>query len=95
VVDIDTGKVLSSVDIVGDTDDMFYDVKRQRLYVIGGDGFVDVLRRPDRDHLERMARIATAAGARIGLFVPESDRLYVAVPHRGRQRAEVRVFDAR
>ena len=95
VVDIDTGKVLSSVDIVGDTDDMFYDVKRQRLYVIGGDGFVDVLRRPDRDHLERMARIATAAGARTGLFVPESDRLYVAVPHRGRQRAEIRVFDAR
>jgi predicted metal-binding membrane protein len=95
VVDTDTGKVQSSVQIAGDTDDMFYDVKRQRLYVIGGDGFVDVLRRSDRDHLERTARVATAAGARTGLFVPEADRLYVAVPHRGRQRAEIRVFDAR
>jgi DNA-binding beta-propeller fold protein YncE len=95
VINTDTGKVVSSAEIAGDTDDMFYDVKRQRLYVIGGDGFVDVLRRSDRDHLERIARVTTAAGARTGLFVPDSDRLYVAVPHRGRQRAEIRVFDAR
>ena len=95
VVETETGKVLSSVEVVGDTDDMFYDVKRQRLYVIGGDGSVDVLRRSYRDHLERMARVTTAAGARTGLFVPETDRLYVAVPHRGRQRAEIRVFEAR
>jgi DNA-binding beta-propeller fold protein YncE len=95
VINTDTGKVVSSAEIAGDTDDMFYDVKRQRLYVIGGDGFVDVLRRSDRDHLDRIARVTTAAGARTGLFVPDSDRLYVAVPHRGRQRAEIRVFDAR
>jgi DNA-binding beta-propeller fold protein YncE len=95
VINTDTGKVVSSAEIAGDTDDMFYDVKRQRLYVIGGDGVVDVLRRSDRDHLERIARVTTAAGARTGLFVPDSDRLYVAVPHRGRQRAEIRVFDAR
>jgi DNA-binding beta-propeller fold protein YncE len=95
VINTDTGMVVSSAEIAGDTDDMFYDVKRQRLYVIGGDGVVDVLRRSDRDHLERIARVTTAAGARTGLFVPDSDRLYVAVPHRGRQRAEIRVFDAR
>lgn len=37
----------------------------------------------------------TAAGARTGLFVPDQDRLYVAVPHRGSQRAEVRVYEPR
>ena len=37
-------------------------------------------------------RVATAPGARTGLFVPERNELFVAVPHRGDQRAEVRVF---
>ena len=93
--DTATGKQLSSADTVGDTDDMFYDAKRKRLYVIGGDGFVDVLQQEGTDHLTRIARVPTAAGARTGLFVPEQDRLYVAVPHRGGQRAEIRVYEAR
>ncbi len=36
----------------------------------------------------------TATGARTSLFVPELNRLYLAVPHRGTQRAEVRVYEA-
>jgi hypothetical protein len=36
---------------------------------------------------------ATAAGARTSLFVAEQDRLYLAVPHRGDQRAEIRVYE--
>jgi DNA-binding beta-propeller fold protein YncE len=93
--DTATGKQLSSADTVGDTDDMFYDAKRKRLYVIGGDGFVDVFQQDGTDHLTRAARVPTAAGARTGLFVPEQDRLYLAVPHRGGQRAEIRVYEAR
>jgi Transposase DDE domain group 1 len=43
----------------------------------------------------RLAHMATAAGARTSLFVPEQSRLYLAVPHRGGQKAEVRVYEAR
>jgi DNA-binding beta-propeller fold protein YncE len=93
--DTGTGKQVSSADTVGDTDDMFYDAKRKRLYVIGGDGFVDVFQYDGTDHLTRAARVSTAAGARTGLFVGEQDLLYVAVPHRGGQRAEIRVYEAR
>ena len=50
---------------------------------------------PDLNHLTRIAHIATAAGARTSLFVPDQGRLYVAVPHRGSQKAEVRVYEAR
>jgi DNA-binding beta-propeller fold protein YncE len=39
VVDSRSGKFLSSVEIVEDTDDLFYDAARQRAYVIGGEGF--------------------------------------------------------
>jgi DNA-binding beta-propeller fold protein YncE len=91
IVDTSSGKVLNAVDIVGDTDDIFWDAARKRLYVTGGEGFVDVLQ-PSGASLVRAARIPTAAGARTALFVPEQDRLYVAVPHRGGQNAEIRVY---
>jgi len=94
-IDTVTGKQTASVEIVGDTDDLFYDARKSLVYVIGGQGFVDVLRQRDADHYERIARLPTAAGARTGLFVPEWGTLFVAVPHRGEQRAEVLVYEAR
>jgi DNA-binding beta-propeller fold protein YncE len=93
VFDTVSGKPTGSVDTVGDTDDMFFDGKRQRLYVAGGEGFIDVF--DARATLTRVARVETAAGARTGLFVPERDMFYLAVPHRGSQRGEIRVYEVR
>jgi DNA-binding beta-propeller fold protein YncE len=90
--DTRSGMMVASTDIVGDTDDLFFDVPRQRLYVIGGDGFVDVLRRQG-DTLAVMGRVATRGGARTGLWVAAQNRLFVAVPARAGQGAEIRVFE--
>ena len=95
VYDTTTGKESGSFDIVGDTDDLFFDAARKRLYVSGGEGFVDVLQEQGAGRLARVAHIATAAGARTSLFVPEQSRLYLAVPHRGTQKAEIRIYEAR
>jgi DNA-binding beta-propeller fold protein YncE len=95
VYDTTNGKEAGSADIVGDTDDLFYDSSRKRLYVTGGEGYVDVLQTADATRFSRIARVPTASGARTALFVPEQGRLYVAVPHRGGQKAEVRVYQAR
>ena len=95
VYDTTTGKEIGAFDIVGDTDDMFYDSQRKRLYVAGGEGFIDVLDASTPATLTRVARITTAPGARTALFAPEQGRLYLAVPHRGAQRAEIRVYDVR
>jgi DNA-binding beta-propeller fold protein YncE len=92
VIDTETGKQTASIEIVGDTDDLFYDAARNRVYVIGGQGFVDVFEQKDADHYDRVAHIATASGARTGLFVPDWGKLFVAVPHRGEQHAEILVF---
>jgi DNA-binding beta-propeller fold protein YncE len=92
--DTTSGKQVASFPIVGDTDDLFYDAARKRLYVTGGDGFVDVFETASSLY-NRLAHIATAAGARTSLFVAQQNRLYVAVPHRGSQRAAVQIFDAR
>ena len=93
--DTSTGIETGSFDIVGDTDDLFYDTKRQRVYVSGGDGFIDVFSASSGAPLSRLAHLPTAAGARTSLFVPELSRLYLAVPHRGNQRAEIRVYEVR
>jgi DNA-binding beta-propeller fold protein YncE len=95
VYDTATGNETGSINIVGDTDDLFYDTKRQRLYVSGGEGFIDVFSAPPGAPLSRLAHLQTAAGARTSLFVPELGRLYLAVPHRGSQRAEIRAYEAR
>lgn len=94
VYDTGSGKQVASFPIVGDTDDLFYDAARRRLYVTGGDGFVDVFS-TDAPRYDRLARIGTAAGARTSLFVKQQSRLYVAIPHRGNQRASVQVYEAR
>jgi DNA-binding beta-propeller fold protein YncE len=94
VLDTTSGNEIASFDIVGDTDDVFYDAARKRVYVSGGDGYLDVI----QDHggtFTRLAHVATAAGARTSLFVADHSRLYLAVPHRGTQQAEIRVYDAR
>ena len=93
MVDTKSGSFVSSADIVGDTDDLFYDEARHRLYVVGGEGFIDVLGR-DGDRLQRIGRVSTRAGARTGLWVASQGRLYVAAPARGGEPAEVRVFEA-
>jgi DNA-binding beta-propeller fold protein YncE len=89
-----TGKESGSFDIVGDTDDLFYEAATRRLYVSGGEGYIDVFQE-DTNHFTRVAHLATAAGARTALFVPEQRRLYLAVPHRGNQKAEIRIYEAR
>ena len=69
------------------------DVARKRLYVTGGEGFIEVFQQNDADHLTRIAHVASAGGARTSLYVPDEGRLYVAVPLRGVQQAEIRIYE--
>jgi DNA-binding beta-propeller fold protein YncE len=88
---MDDGSVIASPDICGDADDLFVDAKRHRVYISCGEGFIDVLDSAERSY-RRVARIATVAGARTSLFVPEIDRLILAVRASGGEPAAVWVF---
>jgi hypothetical protein len=92
VFDSVTGKPVTDFEISGDTDDLFFDAKRQRLYVSCGEGFVDVVQRRESDRYERVERVPTRAGARTSFFSAELDRLFVAVPQRDGKDAELRVY---
>jgi len=92
VLNTESGDVVAKIDISGDPDDVFYDSKRHRIYTICGAGKIDILEQADANTYKTSAKINTADGARTGLFVPERDILFVAVPHRGSQQAEIRCY---
>lgn len=92
VFDTETGKRIAKVSCVGDTDDLFYDASRDRVYVIGGEGFVDVFDAKASGTYNRLTRIATRKGARTGLWSPDLDRLFVAWPSRDGKPAEIQVL---
>jgi YVTN family beta-propeller protein len=72
------GKPVATTETCGDADDLFIDAKRARVYVSCGAGFLDVLEAQEASY-RRIARIPTVSGARTSLFVPEMDRLLIAV----------------
>lgn len=92
VLDTAAGKSVADVAISGDIDDLFYDAARKRLYLSCGEGFLDTIEQITPDTYQRISRLPTAAGARTCFFSPDLDRLYLAVPDRGNQKAEIRVF---
>ena len=69
--------VLADQETCGDADDVFFDRKRRRLYVICGEGLIDIFD-ASTPSMPRLGRIKTSSGARTGLFLTEFDRLFVA-----------------
>jgi hypothetical protein len=92
ILDTNSGRVIAKLPIVGDTDDVFFDPTRHLIYVIGGEGAVDIFGARDPNRYEPVGRTKTAEGARTGLFVPGLDRLFVAAPHRESQAARLLVY---
>jgi hypothetical protein len=85
------GDVVGTLDTCGDADDVFIDTKRHRAYVTCGAGAVEVFAVRGGSY-ERIGQVATLSGARTSLFVPEMDRLFVAVRASGSEPAAIWVF---
>jgi len=92
VFDTVSDQRIAAVPCVGDSDDLFYDARRDRLYVIGGEGYVDTFDASPSGTYVRLGRMATRAGARTGLWSPDLDRLFVAWPLRAGHPAEIHVL---
>lgn len=88
-----TGSVVAEASTCGDVDDVFFDAKRKRVYISCGEGFIDVRDAGDTTYA-RLDRIATVRGARTSLFVPETDRLLLAVRAQAGEPAAIWVFRA-
>ena len=91
VFSMQDGAAIAAVASCGDSDDLFFDAKRQRVYMICGDGHLDVFE-TQGDGYRRSAHIPTITGARTALFAPEIDRLFVAARANPKEAAAIWVF---
>src|SRR5258708_7701799 len=61
VLHSDSGAMVASVPCVNDSDDLYYDAGRKRIYAPGGEGFISVIQQSDADHNEALAKVPTTA----------------------------------
>lgn len=85
------GGVRQKTQTCGDSDDLFFDAGRKRIYVICGQGAVDTFGQGPGGYVLQ-DRMATVSGARTGLYVPQLDRLFVAARAQGRDRPRILVL---
>jgi hypothetical protein len=89
--DTQSGKRVADAELGGDIDDLFFDPKGSRLVASCGEGVIEIFHFEPPGRLERIAKTASAAGARTSFFRADAG-FFLAVPHRGGQRAEIRAF---
>jgi hypothetical protein len=94
VLNTNTGAEVARMQAVGESDDVFFDASRKRIYEIGGEGFISVFQQNDSDHYELLANIPTGIGVRTGYFFTKRDRFYVGVPAKGNEPAQVWTYEA-
>jgi len=96
VYDTTSGKLVAALPSVQDADDLYFDSDRKRIYMPGGEGFIYAFQMIDPDHYKLLAKIPTAIGAKTAGYYGKQrkgfDRFYLAVPARGGQPAEIRIY---
>jgi DNA-binding beta-propeller fold protein YncE len=110
-LDDSTGRVLAAAPCAADCDDIGYDPKTNRIYLIGGGrrvndgagqsverdqpGSLDVFALSDREKISKIGSVALPPHARTGLFVPSRRAIYVAVPVQAEKSAELLEFQVK
>lgn len=94
VKDADSGTTIAHFPAPERADEVVYDAKRQRVYVLGGEGRIGVYRQVDAMTYREEAWIASAPGAKTGRLLPDGDRMVLAVsPGEGKLGAGILWFD--
>jgi WD40 repeat protein len=98
VLDMDTGHEIARLPGAADSDDMWYDAPRRRIYVPGGEGLIYVYQQGDADLYSLLAKVPSSIGARTSAYygqVGKHNSLYLAVPGRSNRGAELWVYETR
>ncbi len=90
VFDTDTGKLVATFPCTSYNDHLSFDTVRNRIYITGDSA--SVFEERDADHYDHIAEVPTAPRAKTSLYVPELNRLYVAVSGKGNSDAKLAVL---
>lgn len=91
VMDAGNGQPTSSLRIVGDTDDLYYDSQSHTVYVSGGEGAVSAFREEGKTY-RQIANVPTRSGARTSLLIPQLRLFAVAARAAGGKKAALLVY---
>jgi DNA-binding beta-propeller fold protein YncE len=94
VLDTETGAEVARLRAAGECDDVYFDPNRKRIYVIGAEGFISVFQEQDPNHYALLADVTSGIGIRTGYFFVKRDRLYVGVPAKGNEPAQIWTYEA-
>lgn len=92
VFDTESGRIVAKLPCVVDVDDIWYEPTTKRIYLSGGEGFVDVFHQLDPDHYELIGKVPTFTGARTSVIWGEyraRQGMVIAVPATSNQGAEL------
>jgi len=92
VLDVPPKKVLATVTIPRDADDVFYDSQTRSVLISTGEGYVQLIRQSSPDNYASAGNVTTRPGARTSLLSPELRELFVALPATPTAQAELRVY---
>lgn len=71
VLDIKSGDEISNANMAGDIDDLYFDYQTKRLYISGGEGYINVFEHQANNRFNKIANIPSRNGARTSLFIPQ------------------------
>ncbi len=89
VLNTDNGKIIATYPCASYNDHLTFDAPRKRIYITGDSA--SVFEQRDADHYDLIADIPTATRAKTSLYVPELNRLYIAVSGKGNSGAKLAV----
>ncbi len=96
VFDTGSGKSVAELPCVQDSDDVYYDSSRKRIYVPGGEGYISVFQQTDPDHYQLLAKVPSTLGARSAGYFGKGrkgfDRFFLGVPARADHGAEIWLY---
>ena len=92
VLDLDTGRLIATLDTIDGIEGMYFDVHLHRIYLTALDGYVQVIQQIDINQYKSIARFFTGHHAGTSQFVPSMNLLCVAVPPVEGQAAEIWLF---
>jgi hypothetical protein len=88
----ETGQSLNTYPMAGDADDLYYDDVKNRIYISGGDGTLNIFEMTDPLTCKQIAGIPTRKGARTSFFIPSSQTFIIASRASGHQGAALLVY---
>jgi hypothetical protein len=94
VLNAASGNELASAPADSGVDDLFYEPKTHRAYLIAGSGAIDTYTLAADGKLHALPVTHTVAGAKTGLLVPTQGLLYIGIPGIGAS-AEIDVYRTR